>query len=435
MVLSAALSAVLLLALWWVADQTVRDTFESSTSESVDVDLAGLLDIYASGGIIELEQRIADRLNVVPTDGGRSHYMLTDGSGQKIIGDIDTWPELDPATSESGMIQLGTETQVRARATLLPGGLRLLVAHEPLDMSPLLNKISLVFLFGGMVFVIIVALFAIIASERIRGRVAGVSRAFRDGDEDGLAELISADSPDEIGQIASQAADAVKRAKHLTQAYRETSEQIAHEVRTPLMHLDSRLVKALEPGLERPVTMHLAEARSDIRRLVSTLESLLDIASSKASEGDMAGLKLFNVSDMVHGICELYQDSAEEAGYNFEWTVADGISVVGDEAQLGRLVTNLLDNAFKYNSRGGSIHLELAPGPRLCVSDDGPGIAETDRERIFDRFYRGTTTSNQQPGSGLGLALARAIAQRHGLSIELAPSLAGARFVVGPAAK
>lgn len=433
--LSAALSAVLLLALWWVADQTVRDTFESSTSESVDVDLAGLLDIYASGGIVELKQRIADRLNVITTDGARSHYILTDESGRKIIGDIDTWPGLDPAISESGTIQVGDKTQVRARATLLPGGLRLLVAHEPLEKSSLLSRISLVFLFGGMVFVIIIVLFAIIASERIRGRVAEVSRAFRDGDETGLADLISADRPDEIGQIARQAAEAVKRAKYLTQAYRETSEQIAHEVRTPLMHLDSRLVKALEPGLERPDTMHLAEARSDIRRLVSILESLLDIASSKASEGDLTGLRLFNLSDMVQGICELYQDSAEEAGYNFEWTLADGISMVGDEAQLGRLVINLLDNAFKYNSRGGSIHLELAPGPQLCVSDDGPGIAVADRERIFDRFYRGTATSNQQQGSGLGLALARAIAQRHGLSIELVPSQVGARFVVGPAAK
>lgn len=431
--LSAILSAVLLLGLWWVTDQTIRETLATSTRNNVDVDLAGLVDIHASGGRAELERRIADRLAVVPVDGSRPHYLLADERGNAIAGDILSWPSLDPAISESGTIAIGDRTQAYARATLIAPGLRLLVAHEPLDEGPLLARVATVFLLGGAIFVACVALFAQAASGRVRQRVARVSSAFRASDDDALKRLAMPDRPDEIDRIASQAADAIKRARQLSKANRETSEQIAHEIRTPLMHLDTRLVKALKQQGGDPATAaHLAEARGEIRRLVGTLEALLDIASSKASTGDTQGMKPVDLSTMVSGICELYADSAEEAGYDFQWQIAPDVTMIGDAAQLGRIVTNLLDNAFKYNRDNGTIRVELAPGPVLSVSDDGPGIPDTDRERVFDRFYRGKAASGDQSGSGLGLALARAIAARHGLQIHLVPGTIGARFVVEP---
>ena len=107
-----------------------------------------------------------------------------------------------------------------------------------------------------------------------------------------------------------------------------------------------------------------------------------------------------------------------------------GILFDGEEMQLTQLVTNLLDNALKYVPKGGAIRLSLAGGPVLTVEDDGPGIAETDREKIFRRFYRSRGEASDSPGSGLGLALAKAIAERHDLTIALMPSDRGARFVV-----
>ncbi|HEY8604164.1 HAMP domain-containing sensor histidine kinase [Tsuneonella suprasediminis] len=434
--LSAILSAVLLLGLWWVTDQTIRETLATSTRNNVDVDLAGLVDIHASGGRAELERRIADRLAVVPVDGSRPHYLLADAKGGAIAGDIQSWPALDPAISESGTIPIGDRTQAYARATLIAPGLRLLVAHEPLDEGPLLARVATVFLLGGAIFVACIALFAQAASGRVRQRVSQVSSAFRASDDDALKRLTMPDRPDEIDRIASQAADAIKRARQLSEANRETSEQIAHEIRTPLMHLDTRLVKALKQQGGDPATAaHLAEARGEIRRLVGTLEALLDIASSKARTGDSQGMKPVDLSTMVSGICELYADSAEEAGYDFQWQIAPDVTMIGDAAQLGRIVTNLLDNAFKYNRDNGAIRVELAPGPVLTVSDDGPGIPDADHERVFDRFYRGKAASGDQSGSGLGLALARAIAVRHGLHIHLAAGDGGARFVVEPASE
>nr|WP_225899751.1 ATP-binding protein [Croceicoccus gelatinilyticus] len=99
--------------------------------------------------------------------------------------------------------------------------------------------------------------------------------------------------------------------------------------------------------------------------------------------------------------------------------------------QLTRLVTNLLDNAFKYVPTGGTVILSLAEGPVITVSDTGPGIPPEDRDAIFDRFRRAKGNDGSSGGSGLGLALARAIARRHGLDIRLKPTMRGATFVVG----
>lgn len=430
-VLSAALSAALLCGLWWVTDRTINETIAASLREGVDVDLAGLVDIHASGGADELARRIADRLAVLPSDGARAHYLLTDAGGARVAGDIADWPGLDPAISESGPIRIGQQTKAHARATLLPGNLHLLVAHEAPGREPLLSRVALVFLLGGGVFVACMALFAQVAGGRVRHRVAGVSAAFRSGDDQALAALAATERSDEIDEIARQAALALKRDRQLMTAYRETSEQIAHEIRTPLSHLDARLAKALTTDPAAPTVAHLVAARSEIRQLVGTLEALLDIASSKAQAGQRQGMRNVDLSGMTRSICELYQDSAEEAGFAFNWDIASDVSILGDEAQLGRIVTNLLDNAFKYNRPGGTIRVVLEPGPRLSIADNGPGIPAADRARVFERFYRGSAAATgDQPGAGLGLALAQAIAQRHGLTLRLLPSEPGAHFML-----
>lgn len=424
---------MLLFGLWWITDQTIRETFAASARESVDVDLAGLADIHASGGREELERRIADRLAMIPANGGRPHYLLVDGAGRILAGDLARWPDLDPAISESGTITIGSNSTAFGRATLLAEDLRLIVAHEPPDRSEILRRVGWVFLLGGVVFVACIAVFAQSASVRVRARVSRVSEAFRQGDEAVLERLAAPQRPDEIDRIASQAAEAVRHARNLMQAYRETSEQIAHEIRTPLMHLDSRIVKALAKQPDAAASAHLVEARSEIRRLVDLLEALLDIASSKAQSGDVRGLTTVNLSALVEQICELYQDSAEEAGYALRWNVSPSVFITGDEAQLGRILTNLLDNAFKYNRPGGIIDVTLEPGPRLVVVDEGPGIPPDEREKVFERFYRGRAVSGDVQGSGMGLALARAIAERHGLSLVLEESDSGAQFVLARA--
>lgn len=424
------LSMVLLAALWALTDQTIRATVAESAHKAVDVDLAGLADIHATSGRAELERRIRDRLAITPSDGGAPHYMLADARGRWIAGDIRTWPRLDPAISESGSIRLGEGTRAHARATRLGPDLQLIVARETRGGAPLRWRVALVFLAGGALFVLLVGTLGKIAAGRLHWRIERINDAFRDPDEERLIAMTADAESDEIDELAGHSAAALARQKRLIEAYRETTDQIAHEIRTPLMHLDGRLTKALAAGPGETVAARLLEARVDIKRLVTMLESLLDIAASKARQGDRHGLKPVDLSEMVTRICELYADSAEESGHDFTWVVEPGVTIDGEETQLGQLVTNLLDNAFKYVPAGGSVRLGLAPGPVLTVEDDGPGVPEAEREKIFRRFHRVAGTRHDIPGSGLGLALARAIAERHDLTIRLMPSDRGARFVV-----
>ncbi len=398
----------------------------------MDVDLAGLVDIYASGGQPELERRIEDRLAITPAGRSQPHYLLTDGDGNPITGDLDRWPDLDPKVSERGAVSVLDGVPVLARATQLGPDLRLVVAYESDQAGPVLRRVALVFLIGGALFVLLVGLFGRHAARGLQSRIEQINAAFRMPDTvRTVATPGHARRGDEIDELADHSARALERVRRLLKAHREASDQVAHEIRTPLMHLDQRLVKALAEPLPDSVAEKLIEARMEIRRLVAMLESLLDIASSKARKGNLHGLHPVNLSEIADRICNLYADSAEESGHGFSWQITPDVWIDGEESQLTRLMTNLLDNAFKYVPGGCEITLTLEPGPTLTVSDDGPGIAPDQAERIFERFYRGGSSSAGPTGSGLGLALAQAIAERHGLTITLQSADKGACFRVG----
>ena len=425
-----ALSLVLVAALWLMTHATIERTSRSALERAVDVDLAGLVDIYASGGEAELARRIADRLALAPRDGNAAHYLLTREDGRRIAGDVAEWPGLNARLSEAGEVTLPSGNGAHARATQLGPDLRLMVLREHGDTSMLLWRVGLVFVVGGAALLIAVGVLGRMAAGKLSRRIGRINRAFRDPEDDELKSLASAGAEDEIDELTRHSAAALARQKRLIEAYRETSDQVAHEIRTPLMHLDTKLVKALKAEPGEAARKGLLEAREDIRRLVGMLESLLDIAASKARRGDRHGLAPVDLSGLVLRIGELYADSAEDSGHAFSCRAEPGVTIEGEQTQLTRMITNLLDNAFKYVPRGGTVALELEHGPILKVRDDGPGIPAEEREAVFHRFHRGSRNAADAPGAGLGLALAAAIAERHGLAIRLDDTPHGACFVV-----
>lgn len=431
-----AVSLAVTLLLWAVTAETIRRTGTEALARAIDVDLAGLADIYASGGRAELERRIGDRLALASPDGDAPHYMLADDAGRRLAGDIGRWPALDASLSQAGPITLANGVPAQARATRLAPGLRLLVVREHGRDSQLIAHVRLAFVAAGLVAVLAVGLLGRMLARRLARRIGRVSRALREQDDASL-DALSDDrgAGDEIGELTRHSAAALARLKRMVSAHRETSDQIAHELRTPLMHLDTRIVRAARSAQDDGLRDMLADARGQIRRIVAMLESLLDIATSEARKGDRQGLAPVNLSLLAERLADLYADSAEESGHRFIVAIAPGVVIDGEEMQLTRLLTNLLDNAFKFVPPGGTVRLALDPGPRLSVADDGPGIPAEDAGRIFGRFERGLRTPADGQGAGLGLALARAIAERHGLTLGLAPSECGATFLLEPEAE
>src|SRR5690606_23148638 len=170
-----ALSLALVAALWLLTHATIERTSRDAIERAVDVDLAGLVDIYASGGEEELARRIADRLALVSNDGGAAHYLLAREDGRRIAGDLAEWPALSARRSQAGEIDLPGGVPAYARATQLGPDLRLAVLRERADIATLQWRVGLVFLGGGAALVLAVGLLGHLAGRRLSRRIGRIN--------------------------------------------------------------------------------------------------------------------------------------------------------------------------------------------------------------------------------------------------------------------
>jgi len=434
--LIALVAAIAVAALWAVTDWAVRAESRTTLLRVIDTDIAGLADIYAAGGRDELEARLADRLALAPLAGDPPHYLLADASGRALAGDIASWPALAAEASEAGTMTVADATEGRAalaRATQLGPDTKLVVAREFASRDAMLGQIATAFLVAGTLVVLAAILAGLAFARRARRRLDRVNAAYRAIAAGAIdARVDDPGGRDEIGELARHTNAMLERVGALVAAHSDMSNHLAHEIRTPLLHLDGRLLRAIE-GCERDDLRDLlGAARQDIRAIVRMLDSLLDISASTARRGDSSGLVALDLSALVAETCDLFADSADELGIAFSCDLAPGIAFDGDRMQLIRMLSNLLDNAFKYTPPGGAVAVALAPGPVIAVEDDGPGVPPAMRGAIFDRFERGAFGASSNNGHGLGLSLALAIARRHGLDLSCEDSDRGARFVVRP---
>lgn len=429
---SILIAVIAVAVLFAVTTITIQRQTRASLSATVATDLAGLIDIYATSGRAELLRRVNDRQEVVSLEGRRSVYLVADGSGRPLSGDVNRWPTLNAALSEAGFVTLADGTKVYAQAAKLAPELQLMVARRYDQDQASLLVISAVFLGMGAAIIGAVALVALITSRHLAHRMDAVNIALgaaADGRSTSFPARLR--GGDEIDEMAGHGARLLARQAQLLKAYKQVSEHVAHEIRTPLMHLDNRLGATLQ-GQPEPAGGPIGQSREDIRGITTLLDSLLDIASAESRRGELAGLAEVDLSAIVASLADLYEDSVEEAKLTLETDIAPGVMMLGEHMQITRLLSNLLDNAIKYVPAGGHISLTLAQGPRIVVEDNGPGIPPNQRDRIFERFFR-ATISGERHGHGLGLALSRAIAERHGLVLLLGDTPRGAQFIMEPA--
>ncbi len=430
--LSALLVSLLsTLALFLVVQKIVEDDGRAMLGREVDTDLAGLADIYVSSHETELKARIADRLAMNRADGERSWYLLTDPAGRRLAGNLDRWPLIAPEVSEARYVNLPNGDRMFARATRLGTGARLLVGRSSYRGQALLTRLATAFAIAGAGIALLSLVAGHFAARRLRARVEVVNATFAAV----RAGRIAARAPgpgnnDELAELAANTNAMLDQVERLVEAQRAVSDQTAHEIRTPLMHLDTRILKAMEGTQDEALLRTLDQSRAEIRGVVRLLDSLLDIAGTQAMRGDLRGLAEVDLSDIAESLADLYGASAEDLGIGFHARIAPGVRARADPMQMTRLMSNLLDNAFKYVPSGGSVVLALAPGPHIVVQDNGPGIPPADRERVFERYVR--LDGARGGGHGLGLSLARAIAERHELSLHVEDAAPGARFVLQP---
>jgi signal transduction histidine kinase len=305
----------------------------------------------------------------------------------------------------------------------------LLVGRDISDAAAFRSEVRTTLLWAGSIALGIGLIGGTVMSRNLLRRVEQVNRTSERVMAGNLSDRIPLrGTSDEFDQLAANLNRMLDQIERLMTAMREVTDDVAHDLRTPLSRLRTRLERALaDPSGGAGQGEAIRAAIDEADRLLATFNALLKIAEleSGARLDQTAPLDL---SEVARSAAELYEPVAEEKGFALSVVAEPNVGISGDWHLLSQALANLLDNALKY-AGGGQIELRVfhKDGEAILeVADRGPGIPEADRQSVLDRFVR-LEPSRTTPGNGLGLSLVRAIARRHDGSVTLEDNGPGLR--------
>lgn len=437
----ALFSLAIVLSMAYIHWQT-QTLISKSLEESIEAELKGLAEQYRQGGLQRLTETVAER----SLTAGNSLYLVTDAEGRYQAGNLRVvTPQLWNAL---GRVQFtyrrpaqdGHENRLALASVFrLEGGFRLIVGkdiQDRLEFDAVLRRVAL---WGVLAVAVIGIGGGLMLGRNLLARIDAVttaSKTIMSGDLSGRIPLSG--SGDELDRLAANLNGLFDRIEQLMTGLREVSDNIAHDLKTPLNRLRNRAEAALrEARGEASYREALQDTIDEADDLIRTFDALLNIARMEAG-AHSASFAVFDLGDAIRGAVELYEPLADEHGLHLEIADIEPLMMKGERQLIAQAVANLLDNAIKY---AGDAKPDAAPhgieigvaerGPiiEISVADHGPGIPQADRERALKRFVR-LESSRSKAGSGLGLSLAAAVARLHGGGIRLEDNNPGLRVVI-----
>jgi signal transduction histidine kinase len=446
-----ALYAAALLA--YFALNTGRLITEQIT-ETVDAEITGLTEQYTIGGLRQLVLIVENR-SLRP---GSSLYLVTAPTGQALAGNVGSLgPGVLDKTGWSETVyrrldeQETAEHTALARVVQLSGGFRLLVGRD-LEERARMREIIVAAARGSVALVIVLGLTGgFFVARRVLKRfdaVTDTTQRIMAGDLSGRLPVTGIG--DELDRLATNLNVMLERIEALMRGLKEVSDNIAHDLKTPLTRLRNRCEAALRTAkTEADYRGALESMIEESDGLIRTFDALLMIARAESGQA-RENMTEFDAAEIVRGVGELYEPLAEEQGLTLRVEAPEAAMLKGSRELLSQALANLVDNAIKYarpaqNAEAAAQKAEVAAqeppaeivlavrqeGDRvlLTVADRGPGIPEADRGRAVERFVR-LGQSASEPGSGLGLSLAAAVARLHGGELTLEDNAPGLRVVI-----
>lgn len=422
-------------------------------TETVDAEITGLSEQYRLGGIRRLVIVVDSRARRP----GSSLYLVTTFTGEALAGNVTALQPgiLDnPGWTETAYKRLD-ETEppehpdhnALARVFQLPGGFRLLVGRDLEERERLYHIILGAGRWSIAIVIVLGLAGGLFVTRRVLRRVDAMTETTRTIMAGDLGERLPvAGTGDELDRLAENLNVMLERIEALMRGLKEVSDNIAHDLKTPLTRLRNRTEEALRIAKSEPEYRAALESNiEESDNLIATFNALLMIARAESGQA-RDDMMEFDAAEIAHDIGELYEPLAEEHGISLKVDADTGAPVNGNRELISQALANLVDNAIKYadtkteRSDGQPVNGVKIPeivvraqskGDRilLTVTDSGPGIPEADRSRAVERFVR-LEQSRSKPGSGLGLSLAAAVARLHGGELTLEDNHPGLKSVI-----
>lgn len=449
---AAIFVAVALIAggiIMWLLLSRASDLVSAQVIETMMVEADGIAEIADTAGPLAAIDAVTRRSRASSS----RLYLLVSSQGTKLAGNLERWPlELppprQPATARgAGGVFEYRMTADNSRTSVAAGVVRaisndqtLLVGRELSVQQGFAAQVRWLY-FAGFGALALAGLIAGLIASRLAmrriGEIVDTSDRIIAGDFSRRVRITGAG--DELDRLAGNLNAMLDRIESLMAGLREVSDNIAHDLKTPLTRLRTRAEEALRDGDPAQARESLGRVIEDADELIKTFNALLLIARLEA--GALEGAtETFELAELVRDVAELYEPVAEEAGLSLVCHADEPALVHANRQLIGQAVANLIDNAIKYGPGSGNgparempditVDLAVAQGEAsIGVADRGPGIPAADRERVLKRFVR-LQASRTRPGTGLGLSLVAAVARLHGGRILLEDNTPGLRIVL-----
>ncbi|WP_339833633.1 HAMP domain-containing sensor histidine kinase [uncultured Parvibaculum sp.] len=434
-----AASAITLLAYvyWNTAGFLARQT-----DEAVEAEITGLAEQYRQGGLPLLVHTVIQRSR----DPGQSLYLVLDPAGRVLAGTLDARPGVEPGAD--GWFDFnynrktldGTEVKAaRARAFFLQEGYYLLVGRDVQERREIESLITNALIWAIGLTVALGLAGGLFMSRNMLARVDDINRSSRDIMEGDLSQRLPiAGTGDELDQLGRNLNAMLDQIEALMTGMRQVTDNIAHDLRSPLNRLRNRLEVTLMQEASPADYRHALERTiAEADSLLGTFNALLMIARAEAGSLREA-MTWVDLAAIVSDAAELYEPVAEQSNLTLHVEVEEGLQIRGNRELLSQATANLLDNALKHGlpqdaDTDRSVTVSARPDPErpgrgvvLAVADHGVGIPAGERHHVLERFVR-LEASRNTPGSGLGLSLVAAVTRLHGGRIELEDNHPGLR--------
>lgn len=418
----------------WVAEVTVTSALERQARDRVETEAASLITEYQHHGLAGLRSSIEERSSAAKR---RLQYAILDTQNHAIVG--DSYLADFAGTAAAGVRLTGRQNgegatdSILVATRFLTDGIRLVVADNLESVEDVEDVVLNAFLIALALALILGLGAGVFFTRSFLRRVDSVTRtaeAIIGGDLSQRVALTG--SGDDFDRLAITLNTMLDRIADLLESLHQVSNDIAHDLRTPLTRLrhgldDAKLRAGSTNDYERAIDRAIEEADA----LLDTFSALLRIAQIEAGARRLS-FRTVDLSDVMRTVAEAYGPVFEDSGKYLETNISEPLIISGDRELLAQLFANLIENALRHTPGGAHIAMRLHTNNDETiaeVSDDGPGIPDEEHSRVFRRFYR-LERSRSTPGNGLGLSLVAAICNLHGATLEMLDNKPGLKIVI-----